>query len=655
MAKVTKEALKEYFQTGDRPTESEFVNLIDSLTHEDTVEAHVNDTNNPHQVTKAQVGLENVDNTSDANKPISTATQAALTALAATLEGGGASPLEKVDQGNGEGIIIKDRDETYMKPVGVGAMDLSIAVTGNDPDQGNWGASGEKAFAAGKNNLASGNSSFAIGDGNVASGESAISLGTQNESTNRQSMAMGAFNRSNGSQSLTLGYDNDVLSENHATAVGVYNTCENNMDFAFGESNNLMSSESKGEGRNVGIGTQNQIKGYTNYVTGWQNQIEAHQSLTQGIQNQTEGDYCFNVGYQNNIQGSYSVGFGYQIRSFGNNNVNVGYGNLNEGNSCTAIGYQTNVNKEARDSVSIGRYNNVFSQYCSALGQSNQAKGNSSSAVGYGNNSEAPYSYAGGVYSTAKGDNSFAFGFYAIANSYKETALGTNNTEYVPNSVNEWDASDRLLVIGNGEDSSNKNDALTIFKNGAFKLHPIALSNVTNPSEGMMIMDSEDANQFKFYNGVSWVSILGGKNTSLETTFNKTFTDIDNTTVINVIPSPGEGKMIVIDRVNLVVEVTKAFPNGGNTYLEFFIGEEKEGSAVFGNANLSMDKMDDKQLFFITQGSQTVSLDALSVLNKPLSFGFPYALSGELAASGGAVTIKGKVIYSIEDVDALVS
>jgi hypothetical protein len=33
---------------------------------------------NPHNVTKAQVGLGNVDNTSDANKPISTATQAAL-------------------------------------------------------------------------------------------------------------------------------------------------------------------------------------------------------------------------------------------------------------------------------------------------------------------------------------------------------------------------------------------------------------------------------------------------------------------------------------------------------------------------------------------------------------------------------------------------
>lgn len=39
---------------------------------------HIANTSNPHSVTKAQVGLGNVDNTSDANKPISTATQAAL-------------------------------------------------------------------------------------------------------------------------------------------------------------------------------------------------------------------------------------------------------------------------------------------------------------------------------------------------------------------------------------------------------------------------------------------------------------------------------------------------------------------------------------------------------------------------------------------------
>lgn len=44
------------------------------------IDNHISSTGNPHSVTKAQVGLSNVDNTSDINKPISTATQVALNA-----------------------------------------------------------------------------------------------------------------------------------------------------------------------------------------------------------------------------------------------------------------------------------------------------------------------------------------------------------------------------------------------------------------------------------------------------------------------------------------------------------------------------------------------------------------------------------------------
>lgn len=43
-----------------------------------TLESHVSNTSNPHKVTKSQVGLGNVDNTRDADKPVSTAQQNAL-------------------------------------------------------------------------------------------------------------------------------------------------------------------------------------------------------------------------------------------------------------------------------------------------------------------------------------------------------------------------------------------------------------------------------------------------------------------------------------------------------------------------------------------------------------------------------------------------
>lgn len=53
-------------------------NALNAKADASALTAHTSNTNNPHSVTKAQVGLGNVDNTSDLNKPISTATQTAL-------------------------------------------------------------------------------------------------------------------------------------------------------------------------------------------------------------------------------------------------------------------------------------------------------------------------------------------------------------------------------------------------------------------------------------------------------------------------------------------------------------------------------------------------------------------------------------------------
>lgn len=59
--------------------------VSDNLT---TLTSHTGNTSNPHGVTKAQVGLGSVDNTSDASKPISTATQTALDATVKRLDVG---------------------------------------------------------------------------------------------------------------------------------------------------------------------------------------------------------------------------------------------------------------------------------------------------------------------------------------------------------------------------------------------------------------------------------------------------------------------------------------------------------------------------------------------------------------------------------------
>ena len=82
--------LKDYVNNADNNLQNEIGNLQNLSTtnksnlvsaineNKDSIDTHIADTSNPHSVTKDQVGLANVDNTSDLDKPISTATQNAL-------------------------------------------------------------------------------------------------------------------------------------------------------------------------------------------------------------------------------------------------------------------------------------------------------------------------------------------------------------------------------------------------------------------------------------------------------------------------------------------------------------------------------------------------------------------------------------------------
>ncbi len=67
------------YQTSAITVGEESTTVVAAITaNKNAIDAHVANVENPHGVTKAQVGLGNVDNTSDANKPVSTAQQAAL-------------------------------------------------------------------------------------------------------------------------------------------------------------------------------------------------------------------------------------------------------------------------------------------------------------------------------------------------------------------------------------------------------------------------------------------------------------------------------------------------------------------------------------------------------------------------------------------------
>lgn len=93
----------------------ENINLIDVAKASD-LSAHEARVDNPHSVTKTQVGLSNVDNTSDANKPVSAAQQTALD--------------NKVDKISGKGLSQEDYTTTEKSKL----AGIASGATANSSD-----------------------------------------------------------------------------------------------------------------------------------------------------------------------------------------------------------------------------------------------------------------------------------------------------------------------------------------------------------------------------------------------------------------------------------------------------------------------------------------------------------------------------------------
>lgn len=98
----------------------------------------------------------------------------------------------------------------------------------------------------------------------------------------------------------------------------------------------------------------------------------------------------------------------------------------------------------------------------------------------------------------AEGDYSSALGAGVKAYSNLEIALGSYNTVYTPaGGVNTFVSDDRIFVIGNGTDDSNRSDALVIKKSGEISVENNLIKNLADPS------DAQDAVTKNYIDSIS--------------------------------------------------------------------------------------------------------------------------------------------------------
>ena len=109
------------------------------------IDTHIADTSNPHSTTATHVGLGNVDNTADADKPISTATQTALDGKADLSGSPGQIPIAQVPVSSIDHADIQNvgtnthaQIDTHIantsNPHGVDATDVGLGNVDNTAD-----------------------------------------------------------------------------------------------------------------------------------------------------------------------------------------------------------------------------------------------------------------------------------------------------------------------------------------------------------------------------------------------------------------------------------------------------------------------------------------------------------------------------------------
>lgn len=249
--------------------------------------------------------------------------------------------------------------------------------------------------------------------------------------------------------------------------------------------------------------------------------------------------------------GIYSFAAGFNTRATGNSTIALGNTNIARGNSSIALGSSSIASGDFSTSIgtsnsAIGNNSMALGTFCFANGSNSMAMGlfalaNGSNSFVLGNNTaNGDFGNAFGQRTTANGTNSTAFGSDAIANGYVSTSMGSfnkangdistatglfnNANGYASFVVGQYNDSiitrqtsvtsnTPLFIVGNGDNSSFRRNALTVFKDGKVgigtsapqaKLHyQNGVSPITNFYPPNILIESSSENLINFIGGTN--------------------------------------------------------------------------------------------------------------------------------------------------------
>jgi hypothetical protein len=160
--------------------------------------------------------------------------------------------------------------------------------------------------------------------------------------------------------------------------------------------------------------------------------------------------------------------------------------NSNIGNYSTAMGYNTTASGSY--STAMGLNTTASGNYSTAMGLNTTASGNYSTAMGNNTTASGHSSTAMGLNTTASGNFSATMGNNTTAQAYGSLVLGQWNV--ISGTTNNWISTDPIFVIGNGTNTSNRSNALTVLKNGNTEINGALTINGNITSTGTVTAGS---------------------------------------------------------------------------------------------------------------------------------------------------------------------
>ncbi|WP_442265869.1 hypothetical protein ACSIGC_16465 [Tenacibaculum sp. ZS6-P6] len=126
-------------------------------------------------------------------------------------------------------------------------------------------------------------------------------------------------------------------------------------------------------------------------------------------------------------------------------------------------------------------------------GHITSATGHYSDASGYKTLASGKASHAEGTANSASGNNSHSGGIENEANSFSETSIGMYGTKASDGNPTSIVLTDRIFNIGIGNSNTNRADALTVFKNGKIIAPSYKIAEINEP-KSLITKEYADAN-----------------------------------------------------------------------------------------------------------------------------------------------------------------